>query len=121
MSVVPKKFTEYTANTTASFDDLFLVTKDPTGIPRTFSMSYTTLFANVSVTVNFANTVTVSGNNSLTVPTLHATYLTISNNATPASNTSVPASGAGTFWYDDNYLYIATSDTVVKRVPLASF
>lgn len=39
---------------------------------------------------------------------------------TPANSTS-NAAPMGTVWTDSNYLYVATSNTVVKRISLSTF
>lgn len=48
-----------------------------------------------------------------------ATQLIATDNTTPANSADVSVQGR--IWYDDTYLYVAISNTEVKRVALSSF
>lgn len=54
---------------------------------------------------------------------LHAVFTDLRINSplgTPANSTS-NAHPIGTVWFDSSYLYVATSNTVVKRLSLSTF
>ena len=50
---------------------------------------------------------------------LQVATLIVGNTTTPISSTMTVT--AGSMWYDANYLYIATSNNVIKRLSLESF
>jgi len=103
-----KKITELNATTTISGGDLLLVVTDPTGVASTKKMTITNFFANVQPNVIFNGDLTVVNN------------MVIPVKATPA-NTSALTIGKGSIFHDDNYLYVATANNVVKRVSLTAF
>jgi hypothetical protein len=47
------------------------------------------------------------------------TQLIATDNTTPANSADVAVQGR--IWYDDTYLYVAISNTVIKRITLESF
>ncbi|NDG30417.1 hypothetical protein EB118_10130 [bacterium] len=90
-----KKISELTALTAPAGEDLLVIVDDPTG------------------TSNATKKVTVShllGNSSANVAI---------RNVTPANSTITVK--AGTMFYDNSYIYIATSNNNLKRVSLSSF
>ena len=75
-------------------------------------------FANIPVNVTTSGQLTVTGNN------VTGSYLTISTPEVVSSNNATTQLGAGkqgTIMWDANYLYVATSNTVIKRVALSTF
>lgn len=69
-----------------------------------------------SVIGNVANNDLVMANN----VTLSANTLILRNTITPANSTALSIEG-GTIFFDSNYLYIATSNNYIKRLPLSDF
>ena len=95
MSDKAKKISELTALTAPAGEDLLVIVDDPTG------------------TSNATKKVTVSnllGNSAANVAI---------RNVTPANSTITVQQG--TIFYDDTYIYIATSNNNLKRVSLSSF
>lgn len=90
-----KKISELTALTAPAGEDLLVIVDDPTG------------------TSNATKKVTVSnllGNSAANVAI---------RNVTPANSTITVQQG--TIFYDNTYIYIATSNNNLKRVSLSSF
>ena len=54
-----------------------------------------------------------------TLNNITGTRLFATDNSTPANSTATET--AGRIWYDDDYLYIAIGDNVIKRVTLETF
>lgn len=62
----------------------------------------------------------------ITVGTLFGNVATVSAQAIIMMNTSTPANSTpavveGTIWADNNYLYVATANNLIKRVSLSTF
>lgn len=122
-----RKITELTALTTPNQKDLLYVVDDPTGTPASKKISLYNLFGSVPANTSITGTLTVSGNTTLSgaktnissgVVTLGASTSVASNNAT----TVLGAGGMqGSIFWDENFLYVATSNTVIKRVALSTF
>lgn len=140
-----KKVTQLTALSSTHSSDLLMIVDDPNGSPVSKKMTMKNFFgsipantvfsqANVTITSGGAGAGTrflVAANTQITRHT-SANTLTIQKKAAPSSNN---ASGAtvsgfnfpgnvtpiGTVWFSNNFLYIATDATVIKRVPLQVF
>jgi len=95
MSDKAKKISELTALTAPAGEDLLVIVDDPTGT------------SNATKKVTVAN---LLGNS--------AANLAI-RNVTPA-NSAITVQ-QGTIFYDNTYIYIATSNNTLKRVSLSSF
>jgi len=122
-----RKITELPPVTLPLGRDLLYIVDNPTGTPGSKKISLLTLFgavpANTSIagTLDTTDNVTFGGTNNkftqgqvaLSVPTSVG-----SNNATSVLGR---ADGRGTIFWDQNFLYIAVSNTEIKRVPLSSF
>ena len=136
-----KKVTQLTALTSPVGEDLLLIVDDPSGTPVSKKVTLNSFFGSVAANTTMSGTltatanVTVSGSNTIFtsnvnigsssqlkvdsgVVTLGAKSTITSNNAT----TQLGGGGLqGSLFWDENYLYIATSNTVVKRVALSTF
>ena len=85
-------------------------------LPR--KIKSTNIYGNVRLAATVSNTLSVSGNVS-GLSYVIANNLMIANRTTPANSTAtVPAN---TMWFDSDYLYVATANNVIKRVPLTAF
>jgi hypothetical protein len=95
------KLSQLPVNTTALGSDRVLLLKNPDGV---------------------ANTVTISINNLLsnTSGTLSPQTLVLRDNRTAQTSEGLIIT-KGTLFFDDNYLYVAIANNVVKRAPLSSF
>jgi len=133
-----QKVSELTLHTLPASEDLLLIVDDPNGTPASKRITLKTLFGSItSNTVINGNTTRVNGSNAQFTANLNSTGITtvnqlvIANNnlrittaKTPASNNPVSEFGAGrqgTMFFDTNYLYVAVSNTVIKRVALSTF
>lgn len=136
-----KKVSELTALTSPIGEDLLLIVDDPSGTPVSKKVTLNSFFGSVAANTTMSGTltatanVTVSGSNTTFtsnvnigsssqlkvdggVVTLGAKSTITSNNAT----TQLGSGGLqGSIFWDENYLYVATSNTVVKRVALSTF
>ena len=137
-----KKVTALTALTAASNNDILLIVDDPTGTPISKKITVEDVFGNTTKTnlvkfnVGSSNTnlsgtalnlwpmggptsnVTVQG--SLAIA--NSGVLRINTSTTPLSNNTATAGWTvGQFGWDANYLYVATSGTVIKRVALSAY
>jgi hypothetical protein len=103
-----KKISELTALTSPSPDDLLVIVDSPAANAVTMKVTVGNLLTNSSSNVTIANTKYLSANN-----------LIVRRKQTP--NTSSDAETQGTIFYDDNYLYVVTSNGTIKRIALTSF
>ena len=133
-----KKVTQLTSLTTPVAADLLLIIDDAGGTPVSKQItvknlagalpntSVSTLTTSANTTLAGSNTV-VSSNVNITGtrgPQLTAKWVklapttgSVSNNAT----TQLGGGQQGSIFVDDEYIYVATSNTVVKRVALSVF
>ena len=143
-----KKVTQLTALTSPNDEDLLLLVDDPNGTPVNKKITVKSMFGAVpsktaiSGTLSVSSNGTFSGSNTVfssnvvvtgtTRPSelvINANRLTIGIKKTCSSSNATTEFGSptsdrphdGTFAWDDNYLYIAISNTVIKRVLLNSF
>jgi hypothetical protein len=136
-----KKVTQLTALTTGASEDQLLIVDDPNGTPASKSITLKNLFGSVTsnvavtklstltgnVTVNCSNTV-ISANLNVTAakgPKVSAGFITLNQPKTVSSNNATTVLGAGglqgSIFWDSDFLYVATSNTQVKRVALSVF
>lgn len=98
-----KHITELPVAATAATDSVFVI---EVNVGNTSSNSVT---KQISVTNLFSNSnLDISANT-----------ITLEYNTTPANSTINVVHGR--IWYDSDYLYVATANNVVKRVPLEDF
>ena len=136
-----KKVTDLTSLTTGASEDLFLVVDDPNGTPASKQITHKNLLGavssnvvvsklttlNANVTINCSNT-TMSSNVNMTGtkgPKITSGFVTLNAPTTVSSNnaTTVLSAGGlqGSIFWDTSFLYVATSNTQVKRVALSAF
>ena len=136
-----KKVTELAALTTPVSEDTLLIVDNPNGTPASKKITLKNLFGSVTsnvavtklstltgnVTINCSNT-TISSNVNVTAAKgikLTSGFITLGPTTTVSSNnaTTVLGSGGlqGSLFYDSSFLYIAVSNTQVKRVALSAF
>ena len=143
-----KKVTQLTALTSPNDEDLLLIVDDPNGTPVSKSITVKTFLgalpSNTAITgdltvtangsftgsnVNFTSNVVVTGTATITQAVVASDRLTIKTTKTPSDNNATTQLGTpvtdrphdGTLFWDSNYLYVAVSNTVVKRVALSVF
>jgi hypothetical protein len=134
------KISQLTELTTPVAEDLVPIVDDPNGTPINKFIRLKNLFGNASNT-NITGTLTVSGGNTnisgsntvissnvnitgtTNVANLHVSdvKLVIQTSKTPSTNNATTELGSPTSDWDANYLYVAVSNTVIKRVPLQVF
>lgn len=118
-------------------NDLILIIDDPSGTPTSKKVSINDLFAAIPSNAVFQSLVTVQGNTSLTGTVIASgnvvvngtvvannDHIKINNAAVVASNNASTVFGAGAegkIAWDSNYLYVAVSNTVIKRAALSTF
>ena len=139
-----KKVSALSAVTSITSDDLFLVVNDPQGTPASNKVSVKNLFASVpantaikglfttvantiiagaqanvsanatfSGIVNFTGTTKITGDKKLII---------VTKSSDPASGNAVTSNvTAGTIFYSNTHLYIATDSNTIKRVALSTF
>jgi hypothetical protein len=143
-----KKVTQLTALTSPNDEDLLLLVDDPNGTPVSKSITVKTFLgalpSNTAITgdltvtangsftgsnVNFTSNVVVTGTATITQAVVASDRLTIKTSRTPSDNNATTQLGTpvtdrphdGTLFWDSNYLYVAVSNTVIKRVALSVF
>jgi len=143
-----KKVTQLTALTSPNDEDLLLIVDDPNGTPVSKSITVKTFLgalpSNTSITgnltvsangsytgsnVNFTSNVVVTGTATITQAVVASDRLTIKTTRTPSNNNATTQLGSptsdrphdGTLFWDSNYLYVAVSNTIIKRVALSVF
>lgn len=130
-----KKITQLAELTAVSSDDLVHVVNDPGGTPTNKKVTVQNFFNPVAVGTFRTTANTIIEAKSFFKANTTVTGVFIANNdhiqintaKTPASNNSTTVFGApvaahdGKIFWDEDYLYIAVSNTVVKRVALEVF
>jgi len=123
-----KKVSGLPVSTGVTSDDLFMIVNNPSGVPTSQKITVADLFDGVPSATAFDGTVAARANVAVS-----GNIMNISANATftgdmrvtpstPAtSNTITESVGVGKIWFDDNYLYVATNATTIKRVVLDEF
>ena len=141
------KISQLTELTAPVAEDLIPVVDDPNGTPINKFLRIKTLFGNAGNTsitgdLTVSANVTFSGSNTYMTSNLvvsgvtrfantHITgnKVTIQTSKTPSTNNATTELGSpttdfphdGSLFWDENYLYIAVSNTVIKRVALSTF
>jgi hypothetical protein len=136
-----KKVTQLTELTTTADSDLLYIVDDATGTPVSKKVTVTNFFstvpANTTITgrlVAAANT-NFRGNQSVfnanvvfnSAPTANTNRVIVSDKVTVTSNNATTQFGGnaptnqGSIFWDEDYLYVAVSNTVIKRVALSTF
>ena len=133
-----KKVTALSALAGVTSDDLFLIVNDPQGTPASYKVSAKNMFksvpantaikglftttantivagnqANVSANATFSSKVTVSGDKKF--------LITTKSTDPGSSNAQASSVAAGTIFYSNTHLYIATDSNTIKRVALSTF
>ena len=136
-----KKVTQLTSLTTPASEDLMLVIENPNGTPTSKQITVKNLFGSAPSNTSITGTLTVSANTTLngsnTVisanvnmtstrgPRTSAKWVTIAKTTGSVSNNATTEFGSGglegSIFWDEDFLYVATSNTVVKRVALSVF
>jgi hypothetical protein len=143
-----KKVTQLTALASPNDEDLLLLIDDPNGTPVSKKIDVKTFVGNIPSNTSITGTMTVSGNgtfsgsntvfssNVVVTGTMrpssfivNANKLTINTSITPSTNNATTELGAptsdrphdGTFFWDADYIYVAVSNTVIKRAALSTF
>ena len=143
-----KKVSQLTALTSPNDEDLLLIVDDPNGTPVSKSITVKTLLGALPSNTSITGSLTVSANGSFTGSNVNFTSnvvvtdtttmsqivgatnrITIKTSKTPGTNNSTTEFGSpttdrphdGSIFWDSNYLYLCTSNTVIKRVALSVF
>ena len=133
-----KKVTALTSLTAPTSADLLMIIDDPSATPVSKQITLknlaggmpntavSTLSVSANTTINGSNTV-VSSNVTFTSargPRTAARYITVGKSTGTVSNNATTELGGGmqgSILFDENYIYVATSNTVIKRVALSVF
>lgn len=143
-----KKVTQLTALASPNDEDLLLLVDDPNGTPVSKKIDVKTFVGNIPSNTAIAGSLTVSSNatfsgsntvfssNVVVTGTLrpssfivNANKVTINTSISVGSNNATTVLGApvtdrphdGTIFWDANFLYVAVSNTVIKRAALSTF
>lgn len=134
-----KKITQLTSLTSPASEDLFVIIDNPGGTPVSKQISMknlaggmpntavSTLSVSANTTIAGSNTVISSNVNFTSTargPRTAARFITIAKSTGTVSNNATTELGGGmqgSILFDDDYLYVATSNTVIKRVALGVF
>lgn len=114
-----QKVTELANLTTAASEDVFYIVDDPSGTPVSKKITAKSLFGAVPANTTFTHFATF--NNKVTAAN---GVVTLSKSTTPTSNNATTDLGAGmqgSIFWDSDYLYVAVSNTQIKRVALSVF
>ena len=114
-----QKVTELANLTAAASEDVFYVVDDPTGTPVSKKITAKNLFGAVPANTTFTHFTTF--NNKVTAAN---GVVTLATPTTPTSNNATTDLGAGmqgSIFWDSDYLYVAVSNTQIKRVALSLF
>jgi len=114
-----RKVSELPTLTTAAGDDILYVVDAGGGTPVSKQISLNDFYATVPANTTFTGTVTASSTVDVSngIVTLSTPTTVSSNNAT----TQLGAGRQGSIFWDEDFLYVAVSNTVIKRVALSVF
>ncbi len=133
-----QKVTQLTSLTTPASEDLLLIIDNPGGTPASKQVTVknlagglpnTSISGTLTVSANTtfigSNTV-ISANLNMTAtrgPMFSAPNITLAKSTVTSNNATTQLGGGleGSIFWDSDYLYVATSNTVVKRVALSVF
>lgn len=123
-----KKVSDLNNITNLSGDDLLLVVNDPSGTPSSRKVTVANMFANVvpdtvhkGLTTLRANTSIFGSKLTITANTTFSGNLRVTPETPSTNNAAIEGHKQGSIWFDADYLYIATTDAQIKRVPLNVF
>jgi len=134
-----KKVTQLTSLASPASEDLLLIVDNPSGTPTSKQISIknlaggmpntavSTLSVSANTTIAGSNTIISSNVNFTSTargPRTAARFITIAPSTGTVSNNATTELGGGmegSILFDENYLYVATSNTVIKRVALSVF
>ena len=139
-----KKVSALTELTTSASPDLLMIVDDPNGTPTSKKVTVKNFFGAVpsntvfsagslvtarsNVTITCANTVISSNLNVSGISKITGTgdnaRVVIENATTPGSNnatTQFTGGQQGSIFWDTNYIYVATTNTQIKREALSVF
>ena len=102
------KISQLQSVTTWDGEELVLLVVDPNGTPSNKNITLNDIFKSISNNTTIDADLTVTGN------------VVFQNKNTPTSSNDANVPN-GSIFYDDNYLYIRTSDNEIKRVELSNF
>jgi hypothetical protein len=106
-----QKVSALSSLSTPADEDLLLVIDDPKGLPSSKSITLKDLFGAVPSDTIFKSKVEIEGG----AVTLASPTAVSSNDPVALGHT------AGAIFWDEDFLYIATSNTEIKRVALTTF
>ena len=114
-----QKITQFATMTVYSGEDILTFVDDPNGTPVNKKGTVQNFLANLPANTSITGTLTVSGNTTISSDhvTVDTAALVVSNNAT----TQLGAGKQGSIFWDINYLYVAVSNTVIRRVALSDW
>ena len=133
------KISQFSSLTTPASEDLLLVIDNPNATPVNKQITLKNLFGSVPANTSISGKLTVSANTTLngsnTVissnvnftstrgPTFVAPYIRVAKTTLTSNNTTTQLGGGnqGAIFWDTDYLYVAVSNTVIKRVALSTF
>lgn len=123
-----QKITQLTLKTQLDGSDRLVIVVDPTGTPDNRQISVNDVFADVQVNTSITGTFNTTGNTTFTNatygPRITADHMIVGG-ATITSNNATTQWGDtgynGAITWDENYIYVAVSNTVIKRAALSTF
>ena len=104
-----KKISELTALAGPSADDLLVIVDSPSANAVTKKVTVANFLANTSANVTVKDSYTLSANS-----------LIVRRKQTPDMSATAGAL-QGSIFFDDNYLYVVTSNGTIKRAALSTF
>lgn len=132
-----QKVSQLPVLTSPASEDLLLIIDNPNVTPASKHITLKILFGNVPANTSISARLSVSGNTSFTGANnqftsvkvnnnLETNKLKVSSNGLIITTALTPASSGitisqGKFFWDSNYLYVATANNTIKRVALSSF
>jgi|TARA_R110000796_G_scaffold23112_4_gene66557 hypothetical protein len=135
-----KKVTALTSLTSPASEDMLMIIDSPSGTPVSKQITLKNLAGGmpntaISGTLSVSANTTVAGSNTVVSsnvtftsttrgPRTAARFITIAKSTGTVSNNATTELGGGmqgSILFDENYIYVATSNTVIKRVALSVF
>ena len=123
-----KKVSALPVSTGVTSDDLFMIVNNPSGVPTSQKITVANLFDGIPSATAFNGTVAARANVAVSgdlfnvsANTTFTGEMRVTSSTPATSNTATETLGIGKIWFDDNYLYVATNATTIKRVLLSEF
>lgn len=114
-----KKISELPVLTAPAAEDLLVIVDSPSSNAITKQVTVGNLFSNTSANVVIKDGYALNANLA-NITTARVMNIVVARKQTPSGSINT-ADNMGSIWFDDDYIYVATANGVIKRATLSTF